>query len=127
MILVLNAGSSSIKVELFDAALVSVLTGAVTEIGASGVLTLGDIRRSVEARDHEAALSLLLKGMEEALHQIQTNILPQSSAADSQLPSIFQAYHTQVERFCGTFRTKRGLATALAERGSLEKKKNYFS
>jgi acetate kinase len=63
MILVINAGSSSIKVELFDAALQSVLRGAVSEIGAKARLRLGDRVQDVAAHDHRAALAHLLEGM----------------------------------------------------------------
>ena len=72
MILVLNAGSSSIKVELFDAALASVLTGSVTEIGGNGVAKVAGTRHPVEAPDHGSALALLLQGMEDAGHPLDT-------------------------------------------------------
>ena len=60
MILVVNAGSSSVKVALFDKGLKEVAKGAVTEIGSTGELTLGSFRQPVRAADHDAALSLLL-------------------------------------------------------------------
>ncbi|TNC49851.1 acetate kinase [Rubellimicrobium rubrum] len=60
MILVVNAGSSSVKVALFDDDLQEVLKGAVTEIGAVGELTLGSFRQPVRASDHAAALGILL-------------------------------------------------------------------
>jgi acetate kinase len=44
MIFVLNAGSSSLKVEVFDLALTSVVSGSVTNIGTDGVLRLGENR-----------------------------------------------------------------------------------
>ncbi|RVV98709.1 acetate kinase [Mesobaculum littorinae] len=59
-ILVVNAGSSSVKVELFGPDLVPELSGSVTEIGGSGQLVLGQARRPVSAPDHAAALGLLL-------------------------------------------------------------------
>ncbi|WP_210529190.1 acetate/propionate family kinase [Rubellimicrobium arenae] len=80
MILVVNAGSSSVKVVLFDMELREVLQGAVTEIGALGQLTLGPWRQPVQAADHAAALSLLLavlraqdhppEGLRAAAHRI---------------------------------------------------------
>lgn len=66
MILVVNAGSSSIKVALFDADLEPRLSGSVSEIGGQGALHLGDLRRDVRAQDHRAALDLLLEQMERA-------------------------------------------------------------
>lgn len=63
MLLVVNAGSSSIKVAVFDARLAQVLSGSVTEIGRAGRLKLGVQDRSVLAADHRAALDLLLQAM----------------------------------------------------------------
>jgi acetate kinase len=63
MILVVNAGSSSIKVELFDAALGSVMHGAVSEIGAAARLRLGSQVQAVAAPDHGAALDQLFQAL----------------------------------------------------------------
>ena len=63
MILVLNAGSSSLKVEVFDAKLTSLLYGAVTSVGGNGTLTLGDISIDVTTADHAAALALMLDAL----------------------------------------------------------------
>lgn len=63
-ILVINAGSSSIKFALFDAELETQVTGQVAEIGGDTLMTLGDETRGVEAADHEAALALCLEGLE---------------------------------------------------------------
>ena len=63
MILVLNAGSSSLKVEVFDAELTSLLYGAVTSVGGNGTLTLGDISIDVTTADHAAALALMLDAL----------------------------------------------------------------
>ena len=41
MILVLNAGSSSLKIEVFDEGLRSVIAGHVTNLGSDGALALG--------------------------------------------------------------------------------------
>ncbi len=60
MILVLNAGSSSLKVEVFDLSLTSVLSGSVTNIGTEGMLSLGDERQTVATTDHAAGLSAML-------------------------------------------------------------------
>lgn len=63
MILVVNAGSSSIKVEVFDEALVSVIDGAVSEIGGAARMRLTGRTQPVTASDHAAALSHLLDGL----------------------------------------------------------------
>ncbi|TNC70384.1 acetate/propionate family kinase [Rubellimicrobium roseum] len=60
MILVVNAGSSSVKVALFDDTLRERLRGSVTEIGGTGELALGPARQPVRAQDHGAALGFLL-------------------------------------------------------------------
>ncbi|MCB2111140.1 MAG: acetate kinase [Defluviimonas sp.] len=65
MIFVVNAGSSSLKVALFDGAALCA-SGAVTEIGASAALTLGAATRPVSAPDHEAALALLIAAFADA-------------------------------------------------------------
>jgi acetate kinase len=63
MILVVNAGSSSIKIEVFDRSLVSIAAGAVAEIGGAARLRLGAGSVPVTAPDHQAALEQLLQGM----------------------------------------------------------------
>ena len=68
MILVVNAGSSSVKVALFGEGLGEVLRGAVTEIGAEGRLRVGARDQGAHAPDHEAAMSLLLRALAEAGH-----------------------------------------------------------
>ncbi len=70
MILVLNAGSSSLKVEVFDPALVSVLSGQVQSIGSAGTLTLGDREDAVDTRDHAEALALMLDALSDAGHPL---------------------------------------------------------
>jgi acetate kinase len=62
-ILVLNAGSSSIKFALFDSALGQKLSGAVTEIGGASRLQIGKETRSVALGDHRAALSAILSAL----------------------------------------------------------------
>ena len=63
MILVLNAGSSSLKAELFDAQLTSLLTASVSEIGGGGLLKVGTERQAITTADHGAALSALLAAL----------------------------------------------------------------
>jgi len=64
MILVVNAGSSSIKIEVFDHALTPIIAGAVSEIGSAARLKLGDAKHAVTAGDHDAALGFLLDGLQ---------------------------------------------------------------
>ena len=64
MILVVNAGSSSVKVALFDAGLTRLVSGAVTEIGSNGKLTLGSIRHPISASNHTEALTALLQALD---------------------------------------------------------------
>ncbi|MDZ4392327.1 acetate kinase [Cypionkella sp.] len=63
MLLVVNAGSSSIKLAVFDAGLRAVLAGSVTEIGGAGRLSLGAVDRDCAAADHRAALALAFEAM----------------------------------------------------------------
>jgi len=70
MILVLNAGSSSLKAELFDTALASVATASVTEIGSRGELRCNATRSPAKAADHDAALSLILAALDDAGHPL---------------------------------------------------------
>jgi len=66
VILVLNAGSSSLKIEVFDEALRSAISGRVTNLGSAGELRLGDHTSAVEARDHAQALDLMLAALRDA-------------------------------------------------------------
>ena len=63
MILVLNAGSSSLKVEVFDLSLSSVLSGAVTNIGTDGTLKLGDTKSAITTNNHADALTQMLTAL----------------------------------------------------------------
>lgn len=65
MILVLNAGSSSLKVEVFDLQLTSVLSGSVTNIGTSGRLSVGGRKQEIETASHAHALSAMLAALNE--------------------------------------------------------------
>lgn len=67
-LLVINAGSSSIKFALFSHELEQRLDGAVTEIGGHGQLRLGDETRSAAFADHEAAIAACLEALDEAGH-----------------------------------------------------------
>ena len=64
MILVLNAGSSSLKVEVFDQSLASAISGQVSSIGTTGELRLGDRRDAVETNNHAEALALMLAALD---------------------------------------------------------------
>jgi len=63
-ILVLNAGSSSIKYALFDASLTEKLSGIAAGIGDQSFLEIAGERREVPLIDHRAALSAVLKALE---------------------------------------------------------------
>lgn len=63
MLLVVNAGSSSIKLAVFDGDLRVVLAGSVTEIGGAGCLRLGTVDRDCAVADHRAALTLAFQAM----------------------------------------------------------------
>ncbi len=66
-VLVVNAGSSSLKVAVFDEGLREVLAGRVTEIGgAAARVEVGPLVGTRAVADHAAALTLVFEGMEEA-------------------------------------------------------------
>ena len=64
-ILVLNAGSSSIKFALFSSGLESKISGIAAEIGSAGFLEVDGERASVPLVDHRTALRGVLKALEE--------------------------------------------------------------
>ena len=66
MILVLNAGSSSLKIEVFDEGLRSVIAGHVTNLGSDGTLALGRTESAVKCRDHAHALEMMLEALAKA-------------------------------------------------------------
>ena len=66
MILVLNAGSSSLKIEVFDDTLASLIAGRVTNLGTKGQLKLGEHANDVETRDHAQALDLMIAALDRA-------------------------------------------------------------
>src|SRR3989338_5929192 len=63
MLLVVNAGSSSIKLAVFDDRLQQVLAGSVTESGGAGRLRCGYFAAACAAPDHRAALALMFDAM----------------------------------------------------------------
>ncbi len=70
MILVLNAGSSSLKIEVFDDGLGSIIAGHVTNLGTHGALALGHSETPVQARDHAHALEMMLDALAQAGHPL---------------------------------------------------------
>jgi len=62
-ILVLNAGSSSIKFALFDTNLVEKHAGLAAQIGGAGSLTVNGQTSAVNLPDHKAALAEILKAI----------------------------------------------------------------
>ena len=64
MLLVVNAGSSSVKIAVFDAGLSQVARGMVSEIGGASVVEIGEVRQAQPVADHEGALLALLRGLE---------------------------------------------------------------
>lgn len=64
-VLVVNAGSSSIKIAVFDGGLAEVASGRVTEIGGASRVEVGDLRGSRAVPDHAAALALCLEALAE--------------------------------------------------------------
>lgn len=66
-VLVVNAGSSSLKVAVFDDGLREMLAGRVTEIGgARARVEIGPLQGARVVPDHAAALALCFEAMEEA-------------------------------------------------------------
>jgi acetate kinase len=64
LILVLNAGSSSIKLAAFDGQLTQILTGIADGIGGPGTLKLGDVKTAQDFPDHATALHAILQALE---------------------------------------------------------------
>lgn len=65
-VLVVNAGSSSIKVAVFGDDLTERLSGRVTEIGGAARVEIGSLTGARVVPDHDAALALVFQAMEEA-------------------------------------------------------------
>lgn len=72
MILVVNAGSSSIKVELFSDTLDSLLSGMIGEIGGDAYVKFGGDRKRCDAADHAAAMGIILSHLAEAGHPVDS-------------------------------------------------------
>ena len=68
MILVVNAGSSSLKVRLYTPDLTHVADGMISNIGTAGVLELNDNESPVTTADHADALERMLKALTAAGH-----------------------------------------------------------
>ncbi len=62
-ILVLNAGSSSIKFAFFDSELTEKLFGIAADLGGQSFLKIGGKRRGLPLIDHRAALVAALKAL----------------------------------------------------------------
>ncbi|KJZ20695.1 acetate/propionate family kinase [Loktanella sp. S4079] len=69
MILVVNAGSSSLKVSLFTTDLTQIADGAVSNIGGASILTLNDQSADITAKDHASALQQMLGALDQAGHK----------------------------------------------------------
>ena len=67
-LLVLNAGSSSVKFALFAPDLTDRLRGSVTEIGGRAELSVAGLRTPVSAPDHAAAIAVLLAALSDRGH-----------------------------------------------------------
>lgn len=63
MILVLNAGSSSLKVKVFDQDFAAILGGSVTNIGTQGTLKLGADKHAIRTSNHAEALDAILAAL----------------------------------------------------------------
>ena len=70
MILVLNTGSSSVKVALFDGQAKGIAQGMVSGIGGAGQLRLGEQRSEVRTADHAHAIDLMLAALAESGHSM---------------------------------------------------------
>ncbi|SFR44787.1 acetate kinase [Yoonia tamlensis] len=69
MILVINAGSSSLKVALFKPDLSQIADGMVSNIGGAARLKLGGYTAAVDAPDHASALTQMLAGLDTQGHK----------------------------------------------------------
>ncbi|HQY44585.1 MAG TPA: acetate/propionate family kinase [Paracoccaceae bacterium] len=67
-VLVVNAGSSSLKVAIFDPSLTQLFAGLVSEIGGQSRLSVAGRTTAITVADHAAALDVLLKAAEGAGH-----------------------------------------------------------
>ena len=74
MILVLNAGSSSIKFSLFDNGLAERLSGIAEEIGGAARLTIDGKQQDIALPDHAAALSAIFASPSRACVRSRTGL-----------------------------------------------------
>lgn len=72
MILVLNAGSSSLRAALFGPDLGALFAAQVSDIAGTGTLTALGQTRPASAPDHQAALHLILSALDQAGHPLAT-------------------------------------------------------
>ncbi|MFO6463185.1 acetate/propionate family kinase [Jannaschia sp. KMU-145] len=70
MMLVVNAGSSSLKFALLDAALTEVFDGAVSEIGGDAQVEVGGVAQTRVVADHDAATDLMLDALRDRGHPV---------------------------------------------------------
>lgn len=70
-ILVVNAGSSSIKFSVFDCGR-ELTKGAIAEVGGDARLTFGGTTRTIAAPDHQTAVALCLDVLQTAGHGVQS-------------------------------------------------------
>ncbi len=71
-VLVLNAGSSSIKFAVFDAGFSVLTNGLAAEIGGASFLERDGERRQIPFIDHQSALRAIIADLEEAGHGLGT-------------------------------------------------------
>jgi acetate kinase len=69
MILVINAGSSSLKVSLFETDFTQIANGIVSDIGANASLTLNGKSTPLDAADHAIALTHMMAALNAAGHK----------------------------------------------------------
>ncbi|MDX8353884.1 acetate kinase [Cognatiyoonia sp. IB215182] len=72
MILVVNAGSSSLKVSVYQPDLTRIADGMISNIGTDGVLALDGTKAPVTTADHADALARMLAALAEAGHSAFT-------------------------------------------------------
>ena len=71
-VLVVNAGSSSVKAAIFGPGEAVLAAGMVSEIGGDARLHLDGREATVSAPGHDAALALLLQGFAAAGHPVSS-------------------------------------------------------
>ena len=69
MILVINAGSSSLKVALFQPDLTQIADGMVSDIGDAALLKLNGHATPIDAPDHARALGMMLAALDNTGHK----------------------------------------------------------